>query len=230
MKQIVQTLTETMVTYLTKRLISSPIRPLAEQSCRPVYGGRLLCLIALALVPGCSPNLGRFVPVPDIPAQSASVYRAASWDGQHISIETTAVTPQRALGATIDGRFVPLEGAVDGVVGDGLRRRLELAGALVRRDAPVVVSCRVAEWRMTVHPGFPSTSVEARAVVSLEAFSPTGEVTYRGTYTGEASRSEVNIHTSMVEETLSSAMSHALDEIALDTRLMRAVNTNKVRR
>lgn len=191
---------------------------------RKTRAALLLGVTAAATLPSCSPNLGRFVPVPDIPPQSAAQYRSAAWLGQPLSLESPAVSPQRPLGATIDGRFVPIEGQVDSAVATGLRQRLELAGASVQRDAPVALTCRIVEWRMTVHPGFPSTSVEARAVVSLEAFLPSGEVAYRGTYTGEANRSEVNIHSSLIEETLRSAMSHALDEIAVDNRLIRAVH------
>lgn len=184
---------------------------------------RRLSVVSLSVLCSCAPHLGRFVPVPDVPPRAAAVYQTASWDGQAISLETPAVSPQRPLGAMIDGRFVPIEGQVDAAVVTGLRQRLELAGASVQRDAPVALASRIVEWRMVVYPGFPSTSVEARAIVSLEAFLPSGEVAYRGTYTGEANRSEVNIHSSLVEDTLKSAMSHALDEIARDTRLIRAV-------
>jgi 3-polyprenyl-4-hydroxybenzoate decarboxylase len=78
---------------------------------------------------------------------------------------------------------------------------------------------------MRVYPDFPSTSVEARAVIVVEALHARGEFIYRATYTGEATRSGVNVRAQQIEETLIDAMGHALDEVVMDDRLQRAVES-----
>ena len=181
-------------------------------------------VIILGLI-GCSPHLGRSILVTDIPPRSASSYSSASWRGLPIALDATVMALAKQPGATIDGRFVPIEGAVDSVVGHGLRRRLRLAGASVRQGGSVALTSRVTEWGMRVFPNFPSTSVEARAVIVVEALHATGEIIYRATYTGEATRSGVNVRAPEIEETLIDAMGHALDEVVVDDRLRRVVES-----
>ena len=174
---------------------------------------------------GCSPHLGRSILVIDIPPRSASSYRSASWGGLPVALDTTVIALSKQPGATIDGRFVPIEGAVDSVVGQGLRQRLRLAGASVRQGGSVALTSRVTEWGMRVYPDFPSTSVEARAVIVIDALHASGDIIYRATYTGEATRSGVNVRAPQIEETLIDAMGHALDEVVMDDRLRRAVES-----
>lgn len=181
-----------------------------------------VCLF-FAVLNGCSPHLGRSIIVTDIPVRASSTVQAPSWNGMPIALDATIVALAKQPGATIDGRFVPLEGAVDAVVGQGLRRRFRGAGASIRHGAPVALTSRVTEWQMQVYPDFPSTAVEARAVIVVEAVSQTGEIIYRATYTGEANRSGANVRVPQIEETLINAMGHALDEVIADDRLRRAV-------
>gem|GEM_PF-6521179 len=182
--------------------------------------------ICLGLM-GCSPHLGRSIIVNDIPPSSASSYRPASWRGLTVVLDTTVIALSKQPGAKIDGRFVPIEGAIDSVVGQGLRQRLRSAGASVRQGGSVALTSRVTEWGMRVYPDFPSTSVEARAVIVIEALHASGEILYRATYTGEATRSGVNVRAPQIEETLINAMAHALDEVVMDDRLRRAVESAK---
>ncbi len=182
-----------------------------------------LCVLLTA----CAPHLGRSLVITEVPPHFSQSGTPLSWSRLTLSIEPPSILPERSIGAFIDGRFVPLEGPTDSVIGDALRNRIIRAGGHLSPSAPVMIASQVNDWQMEVSPGFPSSGAEARAQITLEARELTGKVIYRATYSGEAQRTGSYLDRGLAEETMISAMGHALDEIVLDGRLIRSIQASE---
>lgn len=189
---------------------------------------RYMWTVFCVLLTSCAPHLGRSLAITEVPHHFSQSRTPSSWSGLTLAIEPPSILPERSIGAFIDGRFVPVEGPTDSVIGDALRRRIIRAGGDISPTAPVTIASRVNEWQMEVAPGFPTSTAEARAQVIIEVREVTGKVIYRATYSGEAQRTGGYLERGLAEDTMISAMGHALDEIVLDGRLIRSIQDSEL--
>jgi len=179
-------------------------------------------LFSLALLAGCAPGLGTELRVNAIPELS-SIQTVQNMTMSRVALQRFNDSRQKPVIGEVDGR----ELAAGGDVADSVRRALELrlkahGAQVVLFNAPSI-SGDVREWFVKVNPGFPSSKVEAKALIKLRVFSQRDKALYEGSYKGEMSEESPVFSEGHIEQVLGGAMSQALNEALSDPELLRSL-------
>ena len=183
----------------------------------------LVGVLLFVLPQGCAPGLGKEIPVTRFPPLSALV-RGVEARGP-VLVKPFTDSRQTQAVVQIDGRGVAAKGDVANAVRGAVESYLRSAGYSPGAVGAPVVSGDVQVWSALVHPGFPSSRVDATATLSLAVLSPDGTEHYRGSYRGEFSVENPLLNEDKIADALGQAMGVAIQTAIQDTRFTSALSS-----
>ena len=186
---------------------------------------RIAALVTIASLAACAPSLDERMRVEVIP--EASVDTSRPWRSPaKIRIERFNDARADSAIAEVNGRKVQPDGDVGGTIQQAFDRALRAKGATVTLfDAPLTISGDVTSWRLQVQPGFPTTKLEATAVLKVYLTESSGQIVYRGSYTGASSFEHPYPQKTQIESVLGQAMAEAIDAAVKDSGLADAIRS-----
>lgn len=195
-----------------------------ERFVRIVAGFLVVCLVA-----ACAPDLGVRLSVPSVP-DPEKVDAQDRRDGP-LKVRVGTFTDNRKSNtvAVIDGREVPSEGSLGGVVQEGLENYLRKAGARIAVLQAPQIEGEIVDWRATVRPSFPTSSASATARIKVVVRGVDSSIKYRANFAGEASMSHPALRAAHVKELLAQAMGSALEEVVTDPGVVDQLSAAQVR-
>ncbi len=185
--------------------------------------------LALCLVSACAPDLGVRLSVPSVP-DPEKVEAQERRDGP-VKVRVGTFTDNRKSNtiAVIDGRQVPSEGTLGGLVQEGLENYLRKSGVRIAVLQAPQIEGEIVEWKANVLPSFPTSSASATARIKVVVRGADSSVKYRANFAGEASMSHPALRASHVKELLAQAMGSALEEVVTDPGVVDQLSAAQVR-
>lgn len=168
---------------------------------------------------GCAPGLDRTLSVNRIPDLDAAQLHASL--GPDIKVQVQKFTDnrtERTIG-DINGRTLAPASDVALAAQLALEQKLKAKGYRLSLFNSPSISGEVKEWLVQVHPGFPSSTVDASAEIKLNVFSPKGVLVYSATYKGTSTAQNPYFSQERIESVLGEAMAYALEEAIRDEQL-----------
>jgi hypothetical protein len=189
----------------------------------------LLGSLFVCLLSACAPDLGVRLSVPSVPDPE----HVAAQEGREGPLKVKVGTfldkrPSDTI-AIIDGRQVPSEGSLGGVVQEGLANYLRKAGARIAVLQAPQIEGEIVEWKTKVSPDFPTSSASATARIKVVVRGIDSSIKYRASFAGEASMSHPALRASHVKELLAQAMGSALEEVVTDASVVEQLSAAQAR-
>ncbi len=182
---------------------------------------------------GCAPDLGLRLSPPDVPSlkeEKKVMSETKPLSGIRVKVSPFLDGRGSDTLAVIDGRSVPAEGGVGSSVQAGFERQIREAGGRIAIVDASVIEGEVADWKANVKPSFPMSEVVANAKVMITVKSADSKVIYRGTYGGEARKSDPFLSERDVREVLGDAMARAISAAVADKVMAQQLSpTTRVR-
>lgn len=168
---------------------------------------------------GCAPGLNQTLSVNRIPDLDAAELRASLGPDIKVQVQKfTDARPEKTIG-DVNGRALSPASDVALAAQLALEQKLKAKGYRLSLFNSPSISGEVKDWLVQVHPGFPSSTVDASAAVKLNVYDPKGVLVYTATYKGTSTAENPFFSQERIESVLGEAMAYALEEAIRDERL-----------
>lgn len=168
----------------------------------------------------CSPGLGKKLRIDKISGAEALPVSSGLASAPTLRVGTFEDRRPYTEVGEIDGRLLQPEGNVALNVQVALEDLLRAQGAQISQFSGPALVGQILEWRVTVVPGFPTTTVKGTASVKVELRDEVYAVLYTATYSGSAEAQHPIMSQAKVEKVLADAMSTALSGVIEDRELL----------
>ncbi len=189
----------------------------------------LLASFFVSLLSACAPDLGVRLAVPSVPDPEKVEAREGATTPIKVRVGTFVDKRPSDTIAVIDGRKVPSEGSLGGVVQEGLTNYLRKAGIRIAVLQAPQLEGEILEWKANVSPSFPTSSASATARIKVILRGADSSVKYRASFAGESSMGHPALRASHVKELLAQAMGSALEEVVTDAGLLDQLSPGQAR-
>jgi hypothetical protein len=172
------------------------------------------------MVSACAPGLGTTLPVQPLPDLPVKDFKDMYSGPIRAQVAPFIDNRLNDVIAQIENRSVRTAGNPGIEVQQAFERQLKSAGIeLSLLDSPTI-NGEITRWRCTVTPGFPSSTVTASAEIRVRVNDLTDNLIYLASYSGETEAKSPILTQDKIQETLSEAMAHAVNEAVKDEHLV----------
>lgn len=174
---------------------------------------------------GCARHLGGTVGVPQLPVSTLATQELAQYDAtvamdgfndERLSVEEP--------GEQLKGELVQPYGDISAVVEQGAIKALRRRGVVFSDRSWVSLRGEISKWQSVVH-STAMVEIESQAQLRVQVFDRKGDVVYSGNYAGARSSRFPVASEQDVKDSLALAMRQAIDQMATDEQLLRALSS-----
>jgi len=180
--------------------------------------GAIACLAGALLA--CSPGLGKNLRVDNIVQAGEPDLAAAPSGGRQVRVLRFEDRRGYSEVGEIEGRMLQPAGSVALNVQLAAEQMLRARGIEPSQFTGTQLGGKVLDWRISVHPAFPSSRVRAAAKVRIEIRDDRWNLVYGGVYSGAGESEHPLMDQYRVEQALGQAMHSALAAAFEDPRLL----------
>jgi uncharacterized lipoprotein YajG len=181
---------------------------------------RKILAASLFLLAGCAPGLGREIPVGPIVAEEEVA--AQKMDGAIVSVQMRPFVDQRPTRAIalIDGREVNSSGDLAVQVRDALEQEFKKSGISIGNPNAPIVGGQITAWSIKIDPGFPASTAQADATLSVEVSDLNNQIVFRGKYSGTTLVKHPLLNEEKISAALGQAMGYAVQQVVHDEKFL----------
>lgn len=187
----------------------------------------LLHLILMTfLLISCAPGLGTSLHITPVNESESKALKDGFGDVP-VRLHVLPFSDSRAVEAIaqIDGRVIKPEGDLGALVQDVVERSLKKSGVSLSLFNSGAVRGAIKEWRVYVNPGFPTSSLNAVASISIELIDPDNHIVHKAVYSGTFTKEHPFLGEDSIVDGLNSAMGYAIEEFLADPQFINKLST-----